>query len=130
MPAARSAAASGHAIAAAPMSTMNARRLTWSIGLPPTRRCPATRQPAGDRLPAVGLPHAQPAAPQRGRKVLGRAQTTRWEFPCAHLFAKLVQAGVVLFRRAVLLFDLEARERNRTHAQPDRGSPRQNSILR
>src|SRR5215471_13482919 len=35
-------------------------------------------------------------------------------FRAAHLFAKLVQTGVVLLQRAILLFDLEARERNRT----------------
>src|SRR5215468_8621246 len=45
------------------------------------------------------------------------------DFRAAHLFAKLVQAGVVLFRRAVLLSDLEARERNRTRFVGDVDDP-------
>src|SRR5215468_3667203 len=46
-------------------------------------------------------------------------------FRAAHLFAKLVQTGVVLFRRPVLLFDLEARERNRTRFVGDVDDPQE-----
>src|SRR5262249_60686458 len=70
-PGAKGAAAGGHAAAVPPINMMSSRRLTWSIGLPPTRR----RLAAGrDDQPATGC--LRPVCrtlnlPRRGRTILG-----------------------------------------------------------